>query len=123
MAIEVALDQQQNIIRVVSQGRINLIVLKQSLAEALTYYNQGYSKVLVNAINQHHGTDTMDIYDFAVAIVDSACDLKQAVVVSPQTTQDVRFLETLVRNRGGLMQIFWDENQALTWLLDDNAKI
>lgn len=44
---------------------------------------------------------------------------RMAVVEDPAWAEQVRFMETAVRNAGGMLRYFYDEEQALQWLLSE----
>ena len=75
----------------------------------------GCRKVLILGPKTHVSLKTMDIYDLGDQIATTR--LQIAIVESHDASDDDGdFLETVVFNRGGLLQFFVDEEEARNWL-------
>ena len=58
---------------------------------------------------------TVPTFDFGAHVAETAIGLRFAIAVSPQTSSDSRFFETVMRNRGGLVKQFDSVEAALDW--------
>ena len=119
MPAVVSADEANKVIRVILHGVMDMAVVKQSVEDASEYYTQGYTKALIDVTEQELNPSTMDTYDLAISLLNKVPKLKQALFISKDSTSETRFLETVLLNRGGMMRIFWSEEKAIEWLMDD----
>ena len=73
----------------------------------------GASKLLVDVREQVTTPSVSDIFQFGE---DWPQDIRLAILMGEQTSEDVIFLETVAINRAKQVRVFYDEDDALGWL-------
>ena len=118
MPERVTVRDDQQIIVVESWGKITREDLEHSLRSVLDFHREkGYRNVLVDATAEDQFPPVEDIFDFGNELARVATlGIRFAIVASPKTAEDLRFLETVAWNRGGLLQVFSRMEEALSWL-------
>ena len=118
MPEDVTVLEGQEIIKVHSWGIIKPRDLWKTLQTVMRIHDEsGLRKVLVDATGENTFPATGDVFDFGEELA-KAHDkgMQFAIVTSPGTALDLQFLETVARNRGGFVQNFMSEEEALIWL-------
>ena len=120
MPEEVAFREDLQVIQVTSRGAVTEEDLRRSLEAALEIRRErGIHKVLVDATGETAFPSAFPSYDFGTNLARADPGLQFAVVTPPGTEIDLRFLETVVTNRGGRVKVFRSTDAALAWLADD----
>lgn len=114
MPEEVSYDRAADLIRIRVWGD-DPIEDWQSSKQAVVRLHEthGTSMLLVDAREQQTAPSLTDIFDFAE---DWPQDIRAAILVGENTTDDIAFLETAAVNRGKEIHLFYDESEALSWL-------
>ena len=113
----VRIDREHGVILVDSSHQVGEDDLRRSLESVLQIaHHQGLNKVMVDATGQTSLPSIMALYGFASELSSRARNLKHAIVVSEQSPEDIRFIETAAHNRGVTIQIFSSQDDALSWL-------
>ena len=117
MPDEIRVNETEKIIEIVSSGSLT----KQDMEKTKTMIQQiraekAFNRVLIDTTKVKSAPDSIDIFD---AIATQARDFKIAIVVTPSNlmTEDMYFAETVGSNRGIIIKVFTDENEARQWLV------
>jgi hypothetical protein len=117
MPEEVSILADLGIIQVDSYGHVSERDLLASMEEVLAIYrDRGFSRVFVDASRETSLPATLPLHQFGAVLSEDATSLKFAVLVSEQVREELRFLETVTRNRGMEVRMFASRDEALAWL-------
>jgi len=116
MPDKIRVNENLGIIEVKSLGEVSKDDIEQSIAKVREIYNErNIKKILVDTRRQETMPDTLDIFDL-FSTFPREFKLALLIVESQATAEDISFGETVGVNRGVLVKIFYDEEQALQWL-------
>ncbi len=119
MPEEISILEDLRIIQVTSSAEATVEDIKGSFDTALKLNREkGLTRVLVDQTRAESFPSTLPSLEFGENLAKTARVLRVAVVPSPGTRQNMRFLETVARNRGGQMRLFDSPDAALAWLTD-----
>ena len=82
-------------------------------------------RVLIDDRNVVYTASTISIFDLAKYYVEVGvphCIKRAAVVVNPAYDETNDFFETVVRNRGVNLRIFYDYEEAEAWLVEEPGR-
>jgi hypothetical protein len=83
-------------------------------------YPSGYTRFLVDARLMQSRLSIPASFEFAaLTCPDEPDSFRRAVIELPEHVLVARFFESLLRSRGRAYRIFFDEAEALAWLLSD----
>ena len=117
MPEEVSILADLGIIQVDSYGEVTEADLLASMEEVLEIQNtRGFTRVFVDASKETSLPKTLPLHQFRSVLSTDAMMLKIAVLASESLREDLRFLETVTRNRGMQVRIFDSREKAMTWL-------
>ncbi len=123
MPEKVSVWEELQVIQVDSYGDVTSADLMASMAEVLRIREErGISKVFVDATGETSLPPTTPVFEFGSELANAFRGVKFAVVTSPQTEHDLRFLETVTRNRGAKVRMFVSREDALEWLLEKSSR-
>lgn len=116
MAENIRINKEDGIVEVVSLG----IVTKENIESLITKIKQignefGINKVLLDTTKQELMPDITSIYEIFSKM---PCNLRIAILANQEqnTLHDVKFAETVARNRSIQVKIFFLREAALEWL-------
>ena len=93
--------------------------------EASKHHRQGIARgFLVDVRNAQIHMSTIELYDFFTTLQEMfAPGTKHAVVYSPETNDlsDIAFGENVSANRGIMLKMFSQKDEAMTWLSNENS--
>ena len=113
----VCVDRQHNVILIDSWGDVGELDLMESLEFVLQIVRgQGPNKVMVDTTHQTSVPSTIALHCFASELSKQARSLKHAIVTAEQSSEEMRFIETVGQNRGANIQLFSSRDEALSWL-------
>lgn len=124
MPYNISYNSDLRILEVTIQGKYVLTEAKQLLIEAAKAVKEYNCFILLADVRnveldlsvlELHGAPKLFSEAFSALDI-SAHRLKRAVVLSKETP-DFKFLETVVDNRGQMMRLFSDIDEAKKWLL------
>jgi hypothetical protein len=85
-------------------------------------YPTGHTRFLVDARGMQARPSMPASFEFAaLACPEEPDTCRRAVVELPEHAEVARFFESVLRGRGRVYRIFFDEAEALAWLLSDEA--
>lgn len=117
MPEDVSILEDLGIIQVDSYGEVTEGDLLTSLEDILAIHKQrGFSRVLVDASRETSLPNSLPLHQFGSALSEDATVIKFAVVFSEVVREDLRFLETVMQNRGMQVRLFNSRDEALAWL-------
>ena len=120
MSYEIKVNDALSIIEVKHEGPVDIDEMRAAREETAKYLTDNESRrVLVDIRNATLGPTTMELFGFNASYRDLLpLDVEIAIVYSSETAsrEDILFVETVARNRGVLLRIFTDRNEALDWL-------
>ena len=117
MPEEVSILADLGIIQVDSYGDVSEGDLLASMEEVLTLQSQrGLSRVFVDATRETSLPGTFPLQQFGSMLSRNAIGIKFAILVSDMVREDLRYLETVTRNRGMQLRIFDSRDEAFAWL-------
>ncbi len=112
----IKVDEDRGIMQVDSYGTSS----KQDIADSISeikqvYADRGFHKVLVDTTRQEAMPGIVDIFEVFSTF---PRELKLALLLKrkQRTEEDLYFGEDVGVNRGVLMKIFYDREQAIEWL-------
>lgn len=116
----VRLREDLGIVEVRSYGRVtveDLILSREAVAELCQTH--AITRVLVDAREETLMPSTAALLEFGGSLsrLDSLRPVKQAVVVSLATQDDVRIIQAAAMNRGAQIRIFESLEKAMAWLM------
>jgi len=119
MPEEVTIGNDLETIQVKSCGDITLEDLKKTLDSILRIKeDRGLTKVFVDTTTVTSYPSTFPVFEFGAQAACSLRGVKIAIVAVSGTRNDVRFFETVVRNRGGDVSLFDSPTAALAWVTE-----
>ena len=116
MPEEVQINQELEIIEVLSYGKVTGQTLDASLQEVVRLNKEtGLNRILVDTMKQTEMPSVMTLYNFANAL---PRNMRFAILVSEKqnTREDQDFFETVARNRGFVVREFESRDEAVDWL-------
>ena len=117
MPEEIRYDSDLGLIRIHSYGDDPIETWIASRAEVLRLHQlQGAKRLLVNARELVSAPSVLDIFDFGD---NWPKEIRVGIVISSKTPDDVMFLESAATYRGKSIRIFFDEDDAMTWLMEE----
>lgn len=119
MAITYSLEVKENLLLVKAAGRdddVNdVIQYGQALIEAAV--QAGCTRVLCDERELEYAIGTLDIYQSASMIAQTAPHIARvAIVCNPQFLKEGEFWETVAVNRGLMVRMFTEMEEARDWL-------
>lgn len=119
MSYEIDIDNTLKIIEVKHERSIDIDEIYAAREETARHLaDNGFRKVFVDIRNATMDVTTMEIFGFSASYRDLLqLDVRIAIVYSPESVnrEDVLFSETAARNRGILLRIFTEKDEALDW--------
>ena len=112
-------DPEHDLIEVTYFGSLTPADLERAAHEILEQLAQrGFKRVLADCSSIEGGHSVFDLYALADWLSTHASHLKEAVVVPVQglAADKVEFWETTCQNRGLLVRLFHERQEALAWL-------
>jgi hypothetical protein len=120
MPEKVTIREDLEVIQVDSYGEVSALDLQQSLEEvAMIRDERGFSRVLVDATEETSLPSTMPAFLFGSELARMMGPMKVAVVGTPKLNNEIRFIETVARNRGAQLRVFGSAEAAFTWLAEE----
>lgn len=117
MPEKVTVRDDLKVIYVESFGDVSIEDLKVSLQEVIKLRRvTGYNRVLVNASEETSLPSPFAVFQFASQLAESMRTLKIGVIRSKKLQEELRFLETVSRNRGAEIELFDTEESTVAWL-------
>jgi len=117
MPEEISLCEKTGIIYITSRGKIEEKDLLQSFESVLKISkDRANCRVLLDAREQTGLPNLAVLFNFGNKLSEQFRHFKHAIVVSEKSPNDLKFIETVSRNRGTNMKIFSSKEQALSWL-------
>jgi hypothetical protein len=119
MGDQVRYNRELDLIEVQSSGEVSGQVLAQSLKEVgRIHRDRGAVAVVVDASEIVSMPSAGGIHQFVLSILDLELSQKVqfAILIGDAVKAELRFLETVARNRGVLMRAFEKREDALLWL-------
>ncbi|UCF78533.1 MAG: hypothetical protein JSW03_10725 [Candidatus Eiseniibacteriota bacterium] len=122
MSYEITHTEGENFIRVKAYGRALKSEVPLVEAEILALREErGVVRVLFDHRELESFFGILDLYEVGNRI--SASKLRRVGVIVNAITEEYRFLETVVANRGGNLRAFTSEEVALAWLADSAGNV
>lgn len=121
MPITYEFEQDGKTLKVKASGTDdNLDEVKQySMAVIQAGVQSGCERVLCDERDLQYRLSTIDTFELARYIVEHAPHVaKVAIVYSVENAQDAAFFETVASNRGLLVKLFKELDEATAWLQD-----
>lgn len=120
---EVYVNEKEGIIEVVSSGvitRQDMESTRDKLQRILG--EKGISRVLIDTARLRSLPSTMDLFEVWETY---SRDFKTALLVTASNpiNKDIAFAETVGVNRGQIVKMFWDEEEARRWLGTTNDQV
>ena len=107
-------DARNNLIQIRAWGYNPIDEWIRDRDEIIRLHGQhGVNRVLVDATEQVTAPSLLDIFDFGE---NWPTDIRVAIVIGKNTPEDVLFLETAASQRGKSIHVFFDQDEALSWL-------
>jgi len=114
MSEELEYDSETRLVRIRLWGEDPIEDWIASKQEVIRLHeSKGASKVLFDVRRQEAMPSVMDIFEFGERWPES---IRVAIVMGPETSEDVTLLETGAINRAEDIRVFFDEDEALLWL-------
>ena len=104
-------------ILVVSTGRVTNEENERTIEKIMSSYEEkGINKVLIDCSKAEELPSTFDEYKGAKKLSSNMHRMRYALVINEKLKKEQRFFETVVKNRGGIIELFSDKQSALDWL-------
>ena len=103
---------------------LNFAVSKQALLDIAFQIEQpGKYEILLNTREAETGLSVVDIFELGQALADhpSLRRSKIALLTSMNDAEQAGFLETVAANQGVRVRVYTDFEQAITWLVMQEA--
>ena len=116
MTEQLRLDEARGIVIVDSSGKISLEQIRETMEKVLALCaERGFHKTLVDARKQDGLPSITELYEIASNI---PRDIRVALLgIGGGPNEDgLRFLETVAKNTGLEVRVFFEEDEALRWL-------
>jgi hypothetical protein len=126
MPESILFNQKDGIVEVCSSGDITIGELAKTSREAERYFAKNKVRgIFVDARGVLSMPRSVSLFDFVDSLLKSAIPrgTKFSVLMTQKegdVRREVRFIETVGKNRGLLFRIFDDELQARRWLTDSS---
>ena len=120
MPEKVTIREDLQIIQIESYGEVSAEDLKESFETVAKFRQErGLTRVFVDATKEISFPSAFPVLEFGTELAKTFRGVKFAVVTSPKTNPDVRFLETVAVNRGAQVHVFGSADAALAWLMEE----
>jgi hypothetical protein len=109
---------EEGYIELTVDGRFNLARLKQIAPEVASLSNESGCLHILNDMSYATiDVSVLDVYSSPQQMDDAGItrSTKRALVV-PKSFEHAHFLETVTRNRGHDLKVFFDRDEAINWL-------
>ena len=117
MPIDVTYDEKKELIVVDSYGNIQFQNLRETLDQIKGFVlSTGSTKVFVDATKEDSLPGIYNVYRFGKLIAEETCLVKYAIIPSESTIRELKFMETVSINHGGLFRLFESKSDAIKWL-------
>ena len=116
MPEQLRIDEERGIVIVDSSGTISLQQIRETMTAVLAICaEKGFKKTLVDARKQEELPSITELYEIASNI---PREIKVALLgIGGGPSEDgLRFLETVAKNTGLEVRVFFEEDEALRWL-------
>ena len=116
MPDQLTINEELGIIEVYSSGEITVEEAEQTVKKSLRIFKErNIDKVLVDATSLTKLPGTVEIFQF---LSSSPPELTQALVISKDSFSEdlLSFGENVAVNRGKNVKLFFDREEALSWL-------
>ena len=116
---EIEVDESRGIMEVCSYANSTKADIARAIGEVQHLYEtKGYTRILADTTQQERMPNTADVYD---VFSQYPRGFKTAILVNQDqdTQDDLEFAETVSRNRGIQIEIFFDRANAIQWLIKD----
>jgi hypothetical protein len=125
MPYEVTYDSERDCIVTRIDGRLDIPVAKEFLAELARVVSTSGCKRILDDLRGAELTLSMEALYFAPRLVPEAGvppASKSAIVVAEQDWSAYSFLETVARNLGQTVRVFTDPDEARRWLMGQEGE-
>lgn len=114
MPEELTFDPSTGLVRIRAWGDETILDWTESKREIMRLHEEyNASRLFVDAREMVAAPSVLDILDFGDSWPE---DVRAAIVIGKDTPEDVLFLDATATYRHKPMRIFYDENEAMTWL-------
>ena len=116
MPEQLRIDEERGVVVIDSSGKISLQQIRQTMTEVLAICTErSFHKTLVDARKQDELPSITELYEIASNI---PRDIRVALLgIGGGPSEDgLRFLETVAKNTGLDVRVFFEEDEALRWL-------
>lgn len=127
-SLEISLDHENKIVRVTATGQLNLSDGESIITEARTTAGKYRFDIIYDIRNASTVVPFADWFHLPrklpVFKEENARSIKAAILASPEDKAlgDLKFYETVTYNLGFKLRVFFDENEAIAWLLQNRTK-
>jgi len=124
MPVNIKVIRPKDFIKTTVTGVLDFAVSKQALLDIASQIEQpGEYEILVDTREAEPALSMIDIFQLgeALAAHPSLRRSKIAFLKSKKDSQQAEFLETITANRGVRAQVFTDFEEAVTWLVMQEA--
>jgi hypothetical protein len=110
------------IVDVIHTGKVTAHELRESVSEFIRLEEEkGLNRFFIDATEMELASSLIDIYDMPTKqFIEQKADRMGRVAIippsNPKTKEDVRFFETVCKNRGWMVNIFTNRETAVKWL-------
>ncbi|HET8580095.1 MAG TPA: hypothetical protein VFL31_03775 [Nitrospiraceae bacterium] len=124
MPVNIKVIRPKDFIKTTVTGVLDFAVSKQALLDIASQIDQpGEYEILVDTRGAEPALSMVDIFQLGEALAAHASlrRSKIAFLKSKKDSQQTEFLETVTANRGVRAQVFTDFEEAVTWLVMQEA--
>jgi hypothetical protein len=124
MPINIKVIHTKDFIKTTVTGVLNFEISKQALLDIASQIEQpGEYEILLDTREAETALSVVDIFQLgeALAVHSSIRRSKIAFLTSIRDTKEAEFLETTTANRGLRVRMFTDFEEAITWLVMQEA--
>ena len=124
MPVNIKLIRPKDFIKTTVTGLLNFGVSKQALLDIAAQIEQpGQYEVLLDAREAETALSVVDIFELGQALADhpSLRRSKIALLTSMNDIEQARFLEIVTANQGVRVRVFTGFEEAITWLVMQEA--
>ena len=120
MTHDIRVLDDDGIVEIVHTGRMTIVEATESRTEAAAImFDRDLTLILADVSQTDHDENTGDLLEFNSSHYDvfpAGSRLAVVIPADPSKAESARFAETVAVNRGILMRIFLDREEALEWL-------
>ncbi len=119
MPATIKFNKKDNLIKIRSFGEVTAEDMQKTIEEASKMCrDHGVDKILVDASDETSLPSVMSLFEIGSNLVktEGLKNVKFAVIMSKKTMTELKFLESVTQNRGGLVEMVSSREEALEWL-------